>query len=299
VRVKPFRGDQVAAGAVVLAVLVAVLNSRFDGRWSDGVHAAYTLAAAGFCAALGFPVRRPAGQRGPRAWETTLLVVCWGLTAVALARFVQLAEDGAGPGTGTLVALGLGTLGLGIALRGAGTGSFLAAVSYGVALLAFADWVDDPSLRAFRWLLLLELVVFVFLVLGHRDRRPHHAAQLANAAALAALGIVVTGLALPFFAFGDAGEASTMGEGWSLVLLAAGFGAIGFGAIDRHRGPVVLGGLVLLGFVLTEQEGDLLGWPLLLAVAAAALLVIALRPTHELPPPPDEQGEPVVPLPLR
>lgn len=304
--VKPFRGDQVAAGVVVLGLLVVLLNVRMTA-WSSGVHLAYTLAAAGGCAVLGFPVRRPAGQRGPRAWETTILVVCWLLSAVSVGRVVDLVADDPGAGAATVVLVLLGALGLAIALRGAGTGSLLAALGFGGAVLAFADVVADPSTDAYRVLLLLELVGFVFLAVAHRDRRPHHAAQLANAAALAALGIAVIGLVelVPLLlgggSFSDGNDAFPQwpGWGWDLVLLVAGFGAIAFGAVDRHRGPVLLGALVLAGFVASTPDGDLLGWPLVLAVAAGFLLVVGLRPSRELPPPPDEEGEPVQPLPLR
>jgi hypothetical protein len=62
---------------------------------------------------------------------------------------------------------------------------------------------------------------------------------------------------------------------------------------------VLLGALVLVGFVGTTMRGDLVGWPILLAVAAGGMLVIGLRPTRPMPPPPEDDGDAVEPLPLR
>jgi hypothetical protein len=282
-----------------------VLNVRFEGRWPAGVHLAYTAAAAAGVGLLGVPLRR-APRTGPRAWETTLLLVAWLLSAMALVRVVDvLATD---PGAGAVwVVLGvLAVLGAAIALRGVATGTTLAAIAGGASVLAFAAWAGDPSLQADRWLLFAELALFVLLVLAHRDRRPHHAAQLANAAALAALAIVATGVVEsvqnPSISERDGfllGLTPSLGWGWELLLLAAGFGAIAYGAVDRHRGPVLLGAVVLLGFVGTTMRGDLVGWPLMLAAIAAATLVIGLRPTRPLPPPPEDDGDAVEPLPLR
>ena len=50
---------------------------------------------------------------------------------------------------------------------------------------------------------------------------------------------------------------------------------------------------------VTRHGATLVGWPLVLAVGAAVLLVIGLRPTTPAPPPPDADAPPAPPLPLR
>jgi len=61
---------------------------------------------------------------------------------------------------------------------------------------------------------------------------------------------------------------------------------------------VVIGIANLVAFTLLATEGNLGGWPILLAIAAGALLVIGLRPSTPLPPEPDppDGGGPLVEL---
>jgi hypothetical protein len=93
--------------------------------------------------------------------------------------------------------------------------------------------------------------------------------------------------------------------GWELLIVAAGFGLIAYSSVDRQPGPAYLGVLNLVAFTVITSVGvsaggaTLLGWPIALAVAAGALLVIGLRPTTPAPPPPDADAPEAPPLPLR
>lgn len=297
-RVRPFRGDQVAAGAVLLAVLVILLNLRMTG-WATGVHLAYTAAVAAWLGALGFLAPRDGAVR---PYVTALLVSAWALAAVALVRLADVTGLGADAAR-TLVPAALAAAGVAIAVRGPATGTLLAAVAGGGAALGAARWLADPSLQADRWILLALVAVYLFGVLARRDGAPAHAVQLANAAALGVLAIAAT------IAAGDLARLLTLDGlprapagapwGWTLLVLAAGCGAIAYGAVERARGPVVLGVADLGGFVLLAARGDLAGWPVVLAVPAVAMLVIGLRPSTPLPPEPPRPGEPadVVDLP--
>ena len=131
--------------------------------------------------------------------------------------------------------------------------------------------------------------MLVSLVL--RAGRPRHAELLVDAAALAILAIgvqallgVVIGRLAPF------GEvpATPLPGFWELVLLAAGFGLVAFGAVDRSPGPAWLGLFNLLAFVVLVGQGDktLRWWPLTLLVLGAGTILAGLRPRDPLPPEP-------------
>jgi hypothetical protein len=62
----PFRGDLIAAGAIPLAVGVALADLRMDGTWADGVRAAVVAIAAALLLALAW--RAPVEGRNPRAY---------------------------------------------------------------------------------------------------------------------------------------------------------------------------------------------------------------------------------------
>jgi len=64
--------------------------------------------------------------------------------------------------------------------------------------------------------------------------------------------------------------------------------------VDRERGAAFLGAVTLVAFVALADDGTLIGWPIVLAAAAAFMLVVGLRPSTPLPPPPDrDDGEPL------
>ena len=149
-----------------------------------------------------------------------------------------------------------------------------------------------------RLLLLVMAVGLALAAVSRRDRRPTHAAQLANAGGVAlaaiAAGPLAAGLLRGAIARGrrrgpHLGAVPAVGWGWEVPLLIGGFGLLAYGAVDRQRGPVLVGLLGAGGFV-ASSAGDgrqtLLGWPVVLAVAAAFMLVVGLRPTTPAPPEP-------------
>lgn len=310
-RVPPFRGDQVAAGVVVLAALVVLLQVRMD--WTDGGH----LVAAGV-AVTGVGVLVAGCPRESRPYVSAIVVSGLILLALALGRLgAVLGSDGlvggAGALTWKLVVLGL----VGAALArayDAAAATLVAALALAFVPLAFASWVADPSPAVERLLLLVMALGMALAAVSRRDRRPTHAAQLANAGglALAAIGVgpLLFGVLAAVVQVGGDGApaladgAGTIGWGWELPMLVGGFGLLAYGAVDRQRGPVLVGLLVLASWVASAagdgQEG-LLGWPLVLALAAAFMLGVGLRPTTPAPPDPldDGPGLPPAPLPLR
>jgi hypothetical protein len=295
-RVKPFRGAQVAAGAVVLTVLVALLHARFADEWAPGTHLAYTAAAAALVAWLG--LGSPMEPRSPRPYQTALYVSAFALLLGVLVDLANvLGADGSGAGTITWTAAALTAFAAYLAAgRRSPTGTLLAGVSAIVTAIAFAVWAADPTLQAIRWILLAVIVAGTLLVIEHRDRRPAHAVQLVNVVGLALLAIGLSAIVATFlhsFAELLAGRGDAragLGWGWELLLLAGGCGLLAYGGVEYVRGPAVLGVAVLATFAALAGAGDLVGWPMVLAAIAGVMLVIGLRPSTPLPPPPDEPG---------
>lgn len=331
-RVPPFRGDQVAAGVVVLGVLVLLLQVRMG--WPTGGELAL---AAGATAGVGFVL---AGcPREPRPYVSAIVVTALVLLAVTLGRLGEvLGASGLLGGTGgaawKLAVLGAFGAGLARTFDAAGA-TLVAALSLALVPVAFFSWATDPSVGVQRLLLLAMAIGLALAAVSRRDRRPAHAAQLANAGGLAlasiaalplagaAFGAVLleagSGQSLPVLcALGSSDVASTgetpavsysvscfldssIGWGWEIPLLFGGFGLLAYGAVDRQRGPVLVGLLVLAGFVASAAgfgRETLLGWPIVLAVAAGFMLIVGLRPTTPAPPEPLGPEEPGPPLPL-
>jgi hypothetical protein len=285
----PHRGDVVAAGAVALATLVVLLQVRFDDVWADGVHLAYATLAALFVGTLA--LRSPREGPDPRAYQSALLAATLAIAASAVFRLASIVgNDGLDDG-GTIfwVAGVLALLGLGLAwLRNSALCLLLGAVSLVVAIIAAVQWIFSPDgVGAFRWLLLVLTAAFALATVAVRDRAPARAVALADAGGLTALALALTfGFEV---SFGDDVPPGP-GTGWEMFLFACGFGLCAYSAVDRKPGPGWIGALVLLVTALIASEGErtVIGWPLVLAAGAGALLVIGLRPSRPLPPAPTD-----------
>jgi hypothetical protein len=304
-RPKPFRGDVIAAGVVVLAALVWVVEVRFAATWGDGVHLAYATLAWSFVTTMA--VLAPMEGGAPRAYQSVLYVASVALALAALGNLAQvLGADGLdSAGTVTWVAALLAAQALVFATwRNSAACTLLGAVSGGIAVLAFFDWAFDVDRAAtFRWILLGLIAVYALTAVGQRDRHFRHGVALIDAAGLATLGIALT-FATDIIVLGfDAHR--TAAWGWELLVLAVAFGLIAYSSVDREPGPAYLGVLNLIAFAIITSGGvrsggaTLVGWPLVLAAIAAFLLIVGLRPTTPAPPPPDHDAPEAPPLPLR
>jgi hypothetical protein len=287
----PHRGDVVAAGAVALAALVLLLQLRFNHLWAHGIHLAYAAAALAFVAALA--LRAPREGPEPRPYESALLATTFVLAVPALTRLGQaLGSDGL-DSSGTLAWVGgaLAVLGFGLAAaRASALCVLLGAVALGVGVLGAVQWLFEPRTpQTMRWVLLALASAFALATVAQRDRRPRHAIALAEAGGLAALALAVSLVIGGILSF-DLAPMRGAGTGWELFLYACGFGLCAYSAVDRAPGPGWIGAAVLAVTTLVAAGSDptLLGWPLVLAVGAAGLLVIGLRPSRPLPPAPGQ-----------
>ncbi|MCW2992815.1 MAG: hypothetical protein JWQ18_310 [Conexibacter sp.] len=303
-RPKPFRGDVVAAGVVVLATLVWTVVVRF-AAWEDGVQLAVAVAAWGFVAAMA--ILAPLEGEAPRAYQSVLYVASIVLFVDVVAQLSFVLGSGAlqSSGTATWALAAIAAYALGFAVRrNSAVCTLVGSLAAAGAVLAAVDWIFSPDgVPTFRWVLAALTVVFGVLAIGQRDRRPRHGVALIEVAGSAVLAIAGTFVAGIVFGDADVGTAPSAGWGWELLMLAAGFGLIAYSSVDRQPGPAYLGVLNLVAFtlltLLDDSSPTFLGWPLVLALMAAFLLTIGLRPTTPAPPAPDVDAPEPPPLPLR
>jgi hypothetical protein len=294
-RPPPHRGPLIAAGAVVLAVGVALFELRFIDQLADVTHMLVLGSAAGVILALGLQAPNEEGR--PPAYQSVLLVTGLILLEAALLRLADVlgAEDPgdfpAGELTWTLAVVA------GVALfaalrRHSAICLFLAAVAAVGSLLSAWEWVFDPdTFAAARWLLGLSAAALVMVALALRDSSPREAELLIEAAGLAILFIALQGLIGTTF-FGDEipNADAALPNLWEVVVFGAGCGLVAFGALERAPGPAWIGVANLAAFVFAvglDGTDTLYFWPALLLLVGVAMLGAGLRPRQPLPPEPD------------
>ncbi|MEI2700837.1 MAG: hypothetical protein V9E83_00345 [Baekduia sp.] len=300
---KPFRGDVVAAGVVVLLLAAGLFELRAAGDVEPAIRALVLGLLWAFVVTLAW--RSPVEGDEPRPYQSVLWIAALLIAALALAVLAE--AFGADPllaGDGSriwVLALLTAHAMLFSRARGSGVGTLLAAAGTAAVVAALYDAVlfhagDDP--RGLRWLLLAIAVLYALNAVRLRDRHRRHAVAFAEAAGLVLVGLAFTWTEVLFPFFQPVPDV-TAGAGWTFVLLAGGLGLVGYGGVDRERGPIWIGALVLLHFCALESDGGVLWWPLLLLVAATPLLLAGLRPSTPAPPSPDEDRPVAEPLRIR
>lgn len=286
-RVDPERGSVVGAAAVALALTVALLTNRFEDEWGAGVHLVYSAAAAGLTIALAASV--PKGRGRPEGWHSILFIASFVLALFALASLADVlgSEEGINA-AGTVVWVGLllsGLMAYFAFTYDSGISNLISAVTFGVVIVAFVEWVFDPdSIATFRWVLLFTAIGFAAYALAGPDE-DHRAVGDINAAGLSLLAIAVT-YGVESLQGGLLGGSTDLGgdsgTGWELVLLVGGLGLVAYSWAKSKAGPGYLGvanlfAFVLLGGAVGDDGASLVGWPLILLLVTAGLLVAALR----------------------
>lgn len=299
-RPHPHRGDIIAAGAVPLTVALLLIDVRFAGKWNDGVLLAIMGLAAALMLGMGLLARME--EEAPRAYQSALFLSGLALAAAAILRLADvLGASGADPASGTVV--WMGTMFAAIALvpalrRNSAICAFVAALAGVIVAIAFVDWVFAPdSTATFRWILLVVIIAYGLAFTALRDHRRRHAVALLNAAGLATLALAATFALRTTVGPLQGGGGASAGTGWELVIAAMGFALVAYAGVDREPGPGYLGVAILAAFLVVTGPAafdgpSLIGWPLLLLLAGAAMLVIGLRPIEPLPPEPEPVDEP-------
>ena len=247
------------------------------------------MAAAAVIAIAALSPRTSAGSR-PAGWQSVLFVAAFVLFLGALGTLADvLGTEDLFDSSGTLVWVGL----LLVALAAwfartfdSGISTLLATVTLAAVIVAFVDWVFSPEeVDTFRWVLLAIAVGFAAVGESRRVADPDHAAGWVNASGLALLTIALTFAAAAVVGavgFGTGPSGSEVGAGWELVILAGGALLVVWSVLAAKAGPGYLGVANLFAFaVLAAVPGEdgpsLIGWPIVLVIATAALLVAAFR----------------------
>jgi hypothetical protein len=275
-------GMMLGAGALVLLI-------RKVNDWGDwGIFAALMIPAV-VLLALAFLHRVPEERAG---WRAAFLVFG---TLLLLSALLQLVNAAGGQPRGWNLVWTFGVAGAvavftSLALR-APFQMLLGALFGIVAWLAFWDKVlNIKSGETLQWLLVVLAVIYfvVAIVLG-RAGRPQSLDLITAAAVAAVLAAVLTfaGLAGSFSGVSASslpGSVPKPSQGWNIFLLVVSLAAIGFGSRGPTRGPSYIGALGLGAFIALVgidvvhrlSGGDsngVVGWPLILLIGGAALLV--------------------------
>ncbi len=297
-RPPPHRGPLIAAGAVVLAAGLALLELRLGDDLSDFAHFVILALPAALILALGLQAPNEDGR--PPAYQSVLLVTGLLLEYAALLRLASLlgAEDflgdfPAGELTWTSLVVS-GTAVFAAIHRRSAICLLLAAIAGGVGLLSGWEWIFSPgTFTAARWLLIALAGGLVLTALRFRADAPRQAELLIDAGGLAILFIGLQGVLSAFLASIGAtvsGGGPALPDFWELIVFGAGCGLVAFGAIDRSPGPAWLGFANLVVFIAAvgfNSDDTLYFWPFALLILGAVAMGAGLRPRQPLPPEPD------------
>ena len=300
------RGPLIAAGVVVLALGVVLLQLRLD----DLAEAVHLLIVIPVCAlALGTGLQwRP--DDGPiRGSQSVLLVTGFLLVPVVLIRAAQLVGiefDLLGDfpaGTVAVVALAVaaGAAAAGYKRR-SGAVLLVAALALAIGLAAAIEKLFDPETAgAFRALFAALALAYALGSLVLRGDWPRGGEVLAVAGGVLTAAI---GLTAASFSFGLCGLSYglELGAVWELIVLGAGLGLVAMGAADHAPGPVWVGLLNLAVFTAVAglfEEDSVPWWPLVLLLPGAVMVGFGLRPRRPLPPEPEPYHAGDVPLAAR
>jgi hypothetical protein len=288
IAIEPERGPLLAGGAVLLATAVGMINTRLEHSWAHGVQ--FLLAGAAFALVYWIALQSPMGER-PLAYQSALVLSALALLAVALLRLAQVLGADHPFNSGTL--LWTSAIFAAVALSSAVRFQSISCVLLGglaiaTFVLSFIDKVFNPStITTFRWFLLLLAIGFaVAAALLRAGPREGWSVQSVNLA-----GLMLIGLSATFFvaaisgaiaAFGGAPGPVNAGFGWRIVLVVGSLAVIGYAAVTRERGPGYIGFVSILFAIviiaLRTGGETIMGWPIVLLLAAAATLALGLMP---------------------
>ena len=288
--IQPEAGPWLGAGGILLAAAVAMIDARLDQSWANGVH--LIVAALAFALVFGLALLSPLPER-PLAYQSTLALSGLVLLAITLDRLAHVfGVDSPFGNTGTLMWMSavFALVAAFAALRFRSRGcALLAGLAVAGFVLAFVDRVFNPSgVDTFRWILFLLVLGFAAAALrARRGPEPGFAVQAVDVAGLLlialggtfAVGLVlasISPLAAPAVSTADAGL------GWRLILVAGSLAVLGYAAATRERGPGWIGffALVVAILVVSNPAGErtIVGWPLVLLLAAGAAFALGLAP---------------------
>ncbi len=295
-------------GGVVFAVGMLLIFTRKSEPWAN--FPLLLVLAAPCVLLLGLALTGAQEGAGLSGWQSTFLVtgiILLLLTLIQLARVLgvdqplQSSHSGAPVWTFGIAAATAMMLSLRFDSR---VNMLLGALLAAFAGLSLVDWIgSNPGYKTFRWVLIVEAIVFLAVATQMRAERPDQANYLVDAAGVTAvlagsigyLASAVSGALAAAFAGGTT-SAGGQGNGWELFLLVVSLLLIAYTAWQNYRGSAYIGFVGLLLFTLTVSGStSLWAWPLILAIggalAVAASMVGAEAPGGPSGAPADGGGE--------
>jgi hypothetical protein len=294
-------GGARALGGLLLATGVLVLlyrRTEFADPWGDGVIFWMLFLTALFLYGLGFLGARQVVV--PRPWQ--LAFVVFGLVLLVFSGFGFVEWVGGNTGASLNVAWILGVTAVAsfaaALLGGVRIGCLLGGLALTGAWLAVWDELLSSGLEGdvgtFRGLFLV--IAVILLVIGAlvalRGRPEGGGTDLVTVAGISALfgaGVLTyaqSGFSVVPVGLGDSTGGVDTNIFWDAVLLLISLGLIAYGSISAYRGPGYVGAIGLVIFITvvgldlddSSPAGKVVGWPLILLLAAAALLVVSVLP---------------------
>jgi len=303
-----------AIGIGLLMVWIRKSGGTLGEGWGDWGLFLVLLLAFAFLYGIGMVGRLSIDLYRP--WAGVYVVFGIIVAPILLAQFVDAVNGNSGAALNVfwifLVTAGLAAVAALVA--GMRYGLLLASLALIVSWSALWDEIVSDGLAAhlgaYRGLLLILAGLLVAAAFGvsmlapGRDSAPRARGRLsfparppaADVITGAAVAAVIAGslsltklasLGSPFVAFPTA-DSSLL---WEVVLLAVSLIAILYGAWAGARGPVYVGGIGLLSFLLIAgidlnddtSEGSIVGWPLVLVVVGLAGFAASLVPGLRFP----------------
>lgn len=280
-------GDlSIAVGAVALTSAAAVAFDRMQGPWAAFPLFLLLAIPAAVLLALGLAFAVGGGQIGTGAdgrlapWQTACLLTGIPLLVASVIQLlVVFGNDDPGTGTATFIfaLAGIGTLILRLRCESPGL-TLLAGLFFGVGFLTATDWADSSAqVATYRDVLLIEGILFLLAARQTWDLRRADANVLVGLSGVSFIsGAVLGNIGNPAALFFSEGEVHS-GDGWELVLIVVSIGLLAYAAWQRNVGIGfigVVGAFIFFGFA--DTDGDLAGWPILLALAAAGCIYWSL-----------------------
>ena len=293
-----------ALGGLLLgigALVLIVRKSSFPGAWDDFPLLLAWLVPALVLYAGGITAARASTE--PKLWHSVWVV--FGILFVygTLLQFLTLVDGDTSSALNTVWTLCV------VAAAGAGAALFarvrfgwlVAGIALAIAWLALWDEIlangigDDAG--TFRGLCMIATLLLVGLAwfIESRGRQGSEAAELVTAAGLIFIfgaGFVglsdISSLVVPAGVPSTAGVPTSGGIGpslfWDVVLLGGSILLVAAGGLTSVRGPVYVGAAGILTFVVLvgvdldddTPAGKIVGWPLILLLAAALAIAASV-----------------------
>jgi len=277
---------------VLLLLALGAIEIRMDAEWDTGIFLVMDLVGAvivfGWALlAAGAPipgaaVREAQDRSLPDGPTTALLVAGLSFVLLVIVNLADLlgAEGGAGSVVWTSLLFAAVAAYPGWRLHSP-VSALISSAALGVAFLALIEWIFDPEgLTTFRYMLLLLAIAYAAVAFLIHSDRPRHSVQHVSAAGLAIV-LLASSIFVPliegvFFGFGlgDGPGGFNGPAGWELISLIGASAVIAYAVAMREPGPGYIGAIGLVvattAAALPEEQASLVGWPLVLLVAALA-----------------------------